>query len=69
MKQWTTVGLHKGYAIQTLNGAEIGDCMDYRVDPPLMCHPNEFPTIAAAVSAIEFWRETKEENGIWRMDS
>jgi len=51
MKQWTTVLRHKGYEIQTLDGADAGDCMDYRIQPPIS--EQTYPTIGDAIAAID----------------
>ena len=42
---------HKGYAIQTLDGAEEGDCMDYRIEPPI--NYQAYPNISDAIEAID----------------
>lgn len=52
MKAWITVYKHKVHEIKILNGAEIGDCMDYKVEPALPGHET-FPTVGDAVVAIE----------------
>jgi hypothetical protein len=52
MKQWKTVLRHKGRDIQILDGVGAGDCLDYRVSPPLSGQ-NTFLTIGDAVAAID----------------
>ncbi|WP_127486559.1 hypothetical protein [Paenibacillus ehimensis] len=38
VKEWITVYKHNGYQIEVLNGAEAGDPMGYRLNPPLPEH-------------------------------
>lgn len=53
MKVWETVWMHKGHEIKILNNAEAGDCMDYKIEPPLSQWEMNYPTIGDAVEAIE----------------
>lgn len=52
-KQWETVHTHRGYNIIILNGAEIGDCMDYMIEPALHQFGVAYSNISDAVEAIE----------------
>ncbi len=53
-KKWITIYKHKGYKIEVLNGAEVGDPMGYRLSPPLpgQEHERMYSTISDAIEAI-----------------
>jgi uncharacterized protein (UPF0248 family) len=53
MKKWETVHEHRGYKIIILNGAEVGDCMDYMIEPTLHQSGVAYSNIGDAVEAIE----------------
>jgi hypothetical protein len=65
MKQWVTVATYRGYEIQILDGAEVGDPMDYRTNPPLPgqdhdcnCPACTFSTVVDAMTAIDRYNPT-----------
>jgi hypothetical protein len=54
---------HKGRAIQVLDGAETGDPLDYRIEPPLShaansdCPIQYYSTVADAIEKIDKFKE------------
>ena len=54
MKKWVTVKEFRGYKIMILDGAEVGDSFDYKLEPPLPSKEKEtYATVSDAIEAVE----------------
>ncbi|MCY7561586.1 hypothetical protein [Paenibacillus macerans] len=50
-REWETVLTINGFEIKMLNGAEVGDCQDYIIEPALG-KGHTYATVADAIKAI-----------------